>query len=49
VLLSVKKPSLMGAEVNHLCPVNENAAPLPVLAGSTGFATVVLARTSDPP
>ncbi len=49
VLLKVKKPSLMGAEVNHLCPVNEKTAPLPILAGSTGLATVVLARTSDPP
>ena len=39
----------MGAEVNHLCPTSTNSSPVVARAGSTGVATVVFARTSEPP
>ena len=42
-----KKRSLIGAEQNHLCPVISYSAPGP--PPFTGTATVVLARTSEPP
>ncbi len=39
---SVRNTSDIGAEVNHLCPVS-------TYPSATGRATVVFARTSDPP
>jgi len=47
VFARVRKPSLMGAEQNHLCPVSSKVAPPP--PASRGRARVVLARTSLPP
>mmetsp|Transcript_48672 Transcript_48672/g.155520 ORF Transcript_48672/g.155520 Transcript_48672/m.155520 type:complete len:237 (-) Transcript_48672:96-806(-) len=49
VCASVTKASLMGAEVNHLCPVSQKASPGPSWPGCTGSARVVLLRTSEPP
>ncbi len=42
-----RKASHIGAEQNHLCPVSSYSAPGP--PPFSGRATVVLARTSDPP
>lgn len=39
----MRKTSLIGAEQNHLCPVRA------YVPASSGAATVVLARTSEPP
>mmetsp|Transcript_110495 Transcript_110495/g.330562 ORF Transcript_110495/g.330562 Transcript_110495/m.330562 type:complete len:236 (-) Transcript_110495:492-1199(-) len=49
VCARVRKASLMGAEVNHLCPTSQKASPGPSLPASAGLACVVLARTSEPP
>ena len=42
VFARTRKASLIGAEQNHLCPVSRCTSP-------SGTATVVLARTSEPP
>ena len=42
VCASVKSPSDIGAEQNHLCPVSRQSAP-------STTARVALARTSEPP
>ena len=39
----------MGADVNHLWPVMLYPAPGPVDKADSGVATVVFARTSEPP
>src|SRR4051812_2867527 len=44
VCANVKNTSHIGAEQNHLCPVSEYSPSMP-----RGTATVVLARTSEPP
>ena len=47
VCASVRKASLIGALVNHLWPRSVYSPPSP--PSPTGVATVVLARTSEPP
>jgi hypothetical protein len=42
-----RKASHIGADMNHLCPLNSYSAPGP--PPLTGRASVVLARTSVPP
>jgi hypothetical protein len=44
---STRKASDIGAEQNHLCPVSRYGCPGP--PRPAGRATVVLARTSEPP
>ncbi len=44
---STRKTSLIGAEQNHLWPVSSYSAPAP--PPLMARATVVLARTSEPP
>ncbi len=47
VWASTRNRSDIGAEQNHLCPISSYSAPAP--PPFSGRATVVLARTSEPP
>ncbi len=49
VWASTRNRSHIGAEQNHLCPVSSYSSPGPPAPPPSGRATVVLARTSEPP